>query len=237
MHLDDEQIQRLLHGELRPGEETSARRHLAECGACEGRVVEAQREDAEVYALLRHVDHGVPKLDVGTVAAAARRRPAHVIRWAATIILAFGVAGVAYAIPGSPLRKWVTTLTHRPAPAPQVRDTSAAGIAVAPGVDFVVRFARPSIGQIDVLLTDDGEVEVRALTGSPTFNAGTDRLVVDAPDALATFEVRIPRDAPRVQIVLGDTRIVLKEGSRIVTQPAAHCRSETPMRYVCAPRQ
>jgi hypothetical protein len=234
MHIDDERIQRLLHGELPRAEETAVRRHVAECGDCGGRFAQAQRDETEVFALLRHVDHPAPDVDPATIAAEAGPRATPWLRWAAAIALALGMAGAAYAIPGSPLRGWVNQLTHRSPPARQVPDSSVAGIAVAPGLDLVVLFKRPeAIEEIAVLLTDGAEVEVRAITGTAMFSAGTDRLVVDTRDSHASFEVRIPRTAPRVQLVLSHTRIVLKEGSRIVTEPSAHCRTETAVRYVC----
>jgi len=231
MHIDEEQVQRLLHGELPPADEAGIRRHLAECGECEGLVARARHDESEVYALLRRVDHPAPKVAVETM----RRRPTPWLRWAATIVLALGVAGAAYAIPGSPLKRWVHKVTHREPALPVVPDSALAGIAVPPGLDLAVLFTRPeAIGRIEVLLTDGAEVEVRAVTGAGVFSAGTDRLVVGPRDSAATFEVRIPRAAPRVQILLGDTRVMLKEGSRVVTEPAGRCRSEGMERYICS---
>ncbi len=236
MHIEDELIQRLLHGELPQADEMTVRRHLAECGQCSDRLDRARRDEYEVYALLGSVDHAAPHVDAAAVAAAARPRATPWVRWAATILLALGVAGAAYAIPGSPLRRWVRSLTHRARPAPQTPspDSGLAGIAVAPGLDLTVRFTGPQpVGQIEVLLTDGVEVEVRAVIGAAMFSAGTDRLVVDNRDPQAAFEVRIPRTAPRVQILLGDARVMLKEGPRVVTEPSARCRSDAPARYVC----
>src|SRR6267143_4782832 len=235
MHIDDERIQRLLHGELSGSDELTIRGHLAECADCRSRLAQAQRDEAEVDALLREIDHPVPTVTAAELANAAQRRATPWLRWAAMIALALGVASAAYAIPGSPLRRWVNNLTHRapPAPPPQVPDSTAAGVALAPGIDFVVRFTNPQpLAQIDVLLTEGAEVEVRALSGTATFSAGSDRLVVDARGR-TTFEVRIPRTAPRVQLMVGDKRILLKEGSHVVTEPAAHCRSESAVRDVC----
>jgi len=241
MHIDDERIQRLLHGELSGSDELTIRGHLAECADCRSRLAQAQRDEAEVDALLREIDHPVPTVTAAELANAAQRRATPWLRWAAMIALALGVAGAAYAIPGSPLRRWVNNLSHRAPPAPpppptappQFPDSTAAGIALAPGIDFVVRFTNPQpIAQIDVLLTEGAEVEVRALSGTATFSAGSDRLVVEARGR-ATFEVRIPRTAPRVQLMVGDKRILLKEGSHVVTEPSGYCRSASAVRYVC----
>ncbi|MGH7672815.1 MAG: zf-HC2 domain-containing protein, partial [Gemmatimonadales bacterium] len=100
MHLDDEQVQRLLHRELAPPVETSVRAHLAQCASCRGRVAEAEREETEVYALLRHVDDPPPPVDARAVVARARARGLGRLRWAAGVLLALGLAGAAYAAPG-----------------------------------------------------------------------------------------------------------------------------------------
>lgn len=65
-----------------------------------------------VQALLRALDHPVPKVTAEAIAARARApdraRPAW--RWAAAVLLTLGVAGAAFALPGSPLRRWASTL-------------------------------------------------------------------------------------------------------------------------------
>jgi len=48
MHLDDERLQRLLHGELEPGAETSIMGHLATCDPCRDQLTAARREAADV---------------------------------------------------------------------------------------------------------------------------------------------------------------------------------------------
>jgi hypothetical protein len=168
--------------------------------------------DDEVLALLRHLDHPTPEVRAATIIAVARERPLHWVRWAATIVLALAVAGGAYALPGSPLRSWIQKLTHKAPPAPQGHNAAVPGIAVTPGLDFVVHFTRPQpTAQIDVVLTEGAEVEVHAVTGTAGFRAGTDTLIVDNWDSRATFDVRIPRAAPRVQVVVGDRRIWPRE--------------------------
>src|SRR3989442_7090552 len=103
VHLDEEQVQRLLHGELSPGAKTSAREHLAGCADCRRRVSEAEQEEVEVYALLQTVDRPPPQMTAGAIAARARTHHFAWVRRAAAILLAVGVATAAYAVPGSPL--------------------------------------------------------------------------------------------------------------------------------------
>ncbi|MGH7702071.1 MAG: anti-sigma factor family protein, partial [Gemmatimonadales bacterium] len=73
MHLDEEQIQRLLRGELAPPVATSVREHLAGCTDCRERVTQAEREESEVDSLLRHLDHPAPRIGAHAVLARARR--------------------------------------------------------------------------------------------------------------------------------------------------------------------
>ena len=231
MHLDVEQLQRFLDGELSAPEATAAREHLAQCAACRRRVAEAQQADAEVRAQLRQLDHEAPRITAAQIAARARagegargapgvRR----LRWAAGIVLALGLAGAAYAAPGSPVRAWVraalawvsgkpdTTSAQRPGPEPR------SGIAVAPGQALVIAFAsRQHPAEVRVSLTDGQEVVVRAPMGAATFTSDVERLVIHGTGnvAGAVFEIEIPRTAPRVEIQVQGERRFLKQGPAV----------------------
>ncbi len=235
MHLDEEQIQRLLHGELAPPAETSARQHLAECTDCRGRVAEAEREEDEVYALLRQVDHPPPPVDADAVAARARAHDFGWGRWAAGILVALGLASAAYAAPGSPLPAWVEAFREwiggRPDPSPsapapvRAPEPRVAGIAVAPGQKLLILFTSPQAeGQAQVSLTDGAEVVVRAPIGAAIFSSDVDRLVIDNQGSAAIFEIEVPRAAPRVEIRVGADRIFLKEGRRVTTEKSTKAR-------------
>ena len=231
MHLDEEQLQRLLHDELGPRALRGAREHLAECTECRERFLEAQRDEGEIFALFRRVDHAVPAVDPETVVARARGVGAVRGRWAAGILLLLGVAGAAYALPGSPLRDWVRSVvawigdSDQPVPAPaqvQAPDQGVAGIAAIPGRQFVIAFESPeSGGQARVSLTEGEEVTVRAPIGAASFTSAADRLVIANSGSGATFKIEIPRAAPRVEIRVAGNRIFLKEGSRVLTKGSA----------------
>jgi hypothetical protein len=236
MHLDDGQVARLVDGEL--GAEAGAvRAHLAECADCRA---QAEAVGAEVDWLdrrLRALDHDPPAV---TAAALARRAAASRVwwgwRWAAGVALAVGLAGVAWAAPGSPLPGLVRRVTawavgsgrqapRNPVETPAVGDPGGeAGIAVVPGPDLVIVFGpSPSDGSVEVSLFEGAEVEVRGPAGAATFTAEESRVVVDRTAMAAAFEVRIPRSAPRVEIRAGTTPLFLKVGDRITaaTPPVA----------------
>lgn len=230
MHLDEERVQRLIDGELSRPAEASAREHLATCAECRARVDAAKREQAEVEALLRAVDDPPPGVDADAIAATAearaRARRAGRLRWAAGVVLALCVGGAAYAVPGSPLPALVQAVVvwigggeapAPPAPAPiETAEPRVAGISVAPGDALAILFtSRQADGRVRVSLADGPEVVVRAPLGAATFSSDADRLVIDNAGPSATFEIEIPRAAPRVEIQVAGERIFLKDGERV----------------------
>lgn len=224
MHLDDEQLQRLLHQELG---DSASRDHVSACTTCQARLQDARREEEWIESGLRRLDHGLPQVSFETV---KRRggRPARIgIRWAAGILIALGVGGVAYAAPGSPLPGVVRSVIHRfaperpPQPAtslPATRAGSQAGIAVAPGSRMAVVFVGVSHDTAVISLSDSAELMVRALAGKASFSSEPERLTVTHQGSPARLELTIPRDAPLVEVWIDGRRVLLKEGSRLVTQ-------------------
>lgn len=226
MHLDEEQVQRLLHGELPRLGEIASRDHLAECVVCRDRVAVAAKEEANVFGLLRALDHPVPAIAVGAVEDRARVPDRRRLQWAAGIVLALGIAGAAYAAPGSPLPRWVSVLSGWMRAEPELTQTQSspsppqasgiAGVAITPGQRLVIAFTSSQTeGGAHVRLTDSAEVVVRAPSGAATFSSDADRLVIDNRGRTGTFELQIPRTAPRVEILVDGTRRFLKEGGRI----------------------
>ena len=159
-HLDDETVQRLLHGELEPAAEAAAHAHLAGCAACREQLETARGEEARLLALLRRLDHAAPDVSVADIAArddehvfellrsldhapppvsaghvAARagsgsRTPA---RWAAGILLMMAAGGLAYAAPGSPVRGWIDGLVRSEPQAPREAPAAAPRAPAAAG--------------------------------------------------------------------------------------------------------
>ncbi len=228
-HLDVEQIQRHLHGELAAAAAGTVRGHLAECPDCRARTTQAMQDEAELHALLRHLDHAPPQVTAAAIAAKARRPSRTWGRWAAGLLLAMSLGGVAYAQPAVraaivAVVGWLGARGDGPAPIAGPEQTPApplAGIAVTPGRTLNIRFTSSQVtGQLRVSLIDGTEVLVRAPAGAATFSAEVDRLVVDNLNATADFEITIPREASRVEITVGGVRLLLKEGPR-VTAPVA----------------
>ena len=236
MHLDEEQVQRLLHGELPPRAASAAREHVAGCIDCRRRLAEAERDENEVHTLLHAVDDPAPPR-ISAEAVAVRAQASRVVpgppvvdlawlRRAAAILIVVGIAGAAYAVPGSPVREWVHAIVERmggrpgptPGPAPGESPAIGAGISVLPEEKLLILFMPvKGDGQIFVSLVDEPEVQVHAPTAAATFTSGAGQILIDVRDPTVTFEIRIPRSAPWVEIRVGDDRIFLKEGSRVTT--------------------
>jgi len=241
-HLDEEQLFRLLHGELAAPEASMAREHLAGCARCGDRLAEARREEETLGQLLRRVDHPAPRLSADAIATRAGAHAVRPLRWAAVAVLGLGLVGAAYALPASPLRGWIKSITAwmtggrsrplpvaEPAPAPP-----AAGIAFPPGERTVIVFTRAqALSEVRVSLTDGTDVVVRAPTGAATFNSQPDRLVIDNRDQVARFEIEVPRAAPWIEIRVGGAGVWRKEGARIT--PAPPQDSQQPYRIPLSP--
>lgn len=232
MHLDLEQIQRLVDDELSAPELRRTRAHLDVCAECRSRTAEAERDSAELERALRLLDHALPEVTVSDIArAGAGERRLRGIRWAATVALVAGLGGVAYAAPGSPLRSWMAGLVQqldgeprKPAPArpaPQgVGTAEFAGIAVPAGERLVVSFARTQARGVAVvtIVPRASEVTLRAPSGAATFVAGPDSLTVENRDSAADFAIEIPAGAPLVEIRVAGEPIFRKEGSRVTAR-------------------
>jgi anti-sigma factor RsiW len=237
MHLDEERLQRLLDGELEATDAGAARDHLATCPACRARLSEWEREARDVESLLASVDQPAPVPSFEVVMRRARMeetpvapdrsvlgpRPRLAWRWAAALAGAAALTGAAMAVPGSPVRAWVdrvlgnrASITSRSAP-PDDRtdDVRVGGIAVAPGERLVIAFtSAQEAGGARVTCTGDREVQVQGPPGAASFTSEAERLVVDNRGSSAVFEIRLPCDAPWVEIQVAGARVFLKEGER-----------------------
>jgi hypothetical protein len=219
VHLTDLDLHALLDGEQLEIHAAQIRGHLGDCPACARKHSDLEREREETAALLASLDHIVPRPDVETVVARARRR-----KWYGRRALAAGLAllvvavGAAAALPHSPVRQWLgRVLVGGRRHAVVGRDTNSAGqsgrngIALHPGPSIEVVFReRQSAGSIRILLGAGSEAVVQTVGGAVRYAVGPSRVVVDNAHASASYEVLIPRSVLRARVRVGDRVVFTK---------------------------
>ena len=227
MHFGDEEIQRLLHGEIDGALRSQVLEHVEACLPCRQRVEEARRDEAEIYALMGHADHPTPEVHPQSLIGTRSRAPAaDWKRKAALITLVVGGAGVAYATPGSPLPGWIRSLGAVLSRAPSASTTPSTatpsesapmgGIAVTPRARFTIRFASAQASGIaTVTLTDGPDIVARSVNGTATFMTDVDRLTISNARSTADYEIQIPRSATWVEIRVATRRLLLKRGTEV----------------------
>lgn len=219
MHLDEGQLQRLVDDDLEPLERQAIAAHLADCGPCRALAADAGEAATAIRHRLATLGSPVPQVAWKTIAAAAP--PRSPVRWAAIIALSIGAAGAAVAIPGTPLHDWVVSLLVAPTTAegtlPEsvpVPEPESSGLAVAPGLAFVVALELGGDASVRLELTDAVELQVRASGALPSYTSERNRLVVRS-DGATVLTISVPRSAPRVEVRLNGMRVFLKSGGAV----------------------
>jgi len=228
MHFEAGTIQALMHGELPPAEQAEAVRHQTMCEPCRTAVERARREDTWVRGRLAVLDRTPPA--VADVMPRVQRAP-HRARWsrAATLLVLLGGAGLAWAMPAvrDPVRAWLGGAARgAPAavadlpPAPQVATSAASagsGVSVAPGARFTVSISvTGGAGTLFVRVVEAADVSVRASGSNVSLESQDDALLVRNPGGDGDYFVEIPRAAPRVEVRVNDTRLVLVERGAVM---------------------
>ena len=227
MHLSDRQLELIRRSEMAEPEARSARAHIVGCEDCAQRLRALSREEAKMENLLRLLDHEPPRIGVDAVIRRARARPRRAPSLlAAGIAILFVVAGAA-AMPGSPVRQWLarlrseghTSVPQQPAPEPEGRNsTFAPGISLTPDGAFDLVFEAPQAdGSIRITLSPGAELAVRPIGGAVGYSVRPEGVWVQNAGSRTSYEVVLPRDAPRVRIRVADVEIFAKDGATIRT--------------------
>ena len=228
MHLDPETLERLLHDELGPGREAESRRHLDVCPDCRERLADAGRREARIFGLFEELDHEPSAAQLALPsserAELARTRPVW-YRIAASIALVIAAGGLLYALPGSPVREWIS---GRGADEGGIGDGGAgrseevaaalSGLTIRPDGAYEIAFLSPqSSGRIRIELTPSPEVQIR-VAGEPVgLESGPERLVVSNAGSRASYEIRIPAAGPPIGILVDGRIAFRRQGDRVET--------------------
>ncbi|MDQ3698907.1 MAG: hypothetical protein M3373_12950 [Gemmatimonadota bacterium] len=229
--MSDTQLDLLSRDELPKRDTGLALAHLAECAECASRRQRLAADEREIGSALRLLDHPVPELDVGVVLRRARRRrrQAHLWRLAAAFT-ALATAGVATAMPGSPIREWLDRARANEQSGPQsTAETRTAGepgassgLGISVGVpDSVVLVfeAAQEDGSIRITFSAGNELRVRAIGGSAGFAVRSGGVLVRNRGSTASYDVGVPASATSVNIRVGDRPVFAKRGSAIAIAP------------------
>ena len=247
MHLDDGRLRAQLDEELGDADASAVRLHLAECDTCRDRKTELEARSALVAQALRRLDTAAPSAGAHAallerIASAPRKPLQKAFRMplarAAILALLLG-AGVATALPASPVRGWIaagwaraTDLFDSGDDAP-VAPTGEAPSATPDGGVGAQSGPPPMVGldatgqEISIVLREigpgtlivirfvpGGQVDVYAADPA-TFRTATAQGRIEVSGAVDQVIVDLPEDAAVVSIEVNDRMYLRREGDRI----------------------
>ncbi|UCF21172.1 MAG: zf-HC2 domain-containing protein [Gemmatimonadota bacterium] len=224
MHLDGGKIEALLSGEVAEREAFALRDHLASCSQCKSAFAAAQQEDLEIARLLSSLDHSIPEADPARLALRARRRALRP-RLAAAGIALLIVAGAASAMPGSPLRSWLSRFatgqgneTVLPGAEQDLPSAQApAGVSVSATAQFELTFdAVQDAGVIRITQVQQADVVIQADSEGVGFSVEPRGVRVMNSGSVANYEVSVPVAAGTVVIRVGETIVYQIQDGAIV---------------------
>lgn len=225
MHLDAEKIERLLANETSPEEKRVWRDHLASCADCASLQEEAERDDREIAGQLGLLDHAIPDTDVRRLRRRATR-PALRRTLAAAALAFLIVAAAASAMPGSPVRSWLSRVfagtedssRHAPTAEGVGAAIQPSGVSVRPSRSFELVFdAVQDSGVLRITLSDEPEVSVRSEGSGVGYSVEPSRVRVLNSGSRASYRVVLPEDATSITIRVGDVPVLVKRGATIET--------------------
>lgn len=236
-HPDEGTLQALLDGEVAPPEHQALTRHLGGCERCRGELEELRLAFERSAGALALLDRPAP---AGAHREFTRRRGRYAwgpaLRRAAVLLL-FAATGAAAAVPGSPLREWLSgriggapesasapaaAPAAQPAPAPEA---PPAGVSVRPSEGVMrVALVRPSAGlRVRVRVSEEEMVRVsaRGAAAGARFRTRTDRIeVVDGGPGDVWVEV--PRSVRHFSLEVDGRVLLTKDGEQLrLPGPAA----------------
>lgn len=251
MHVSDDILLAFLDREVEAGERYEIGEHVDRCEACAARL-------AELRAATRHAREALESLDVGppwagmparladaasgeggaesirTISTApsarrARRLSGRAMAVAASLVLL--LAAGAWAIPGSPIRAWlsqsaasVVELFGSGAPettAADRQDATDSGVFVEPlGGQVRISVHEPGAGTlVRISLTDAPRASVRATGPGGSYRVGPGSIEVVEPSG--EMVIQIPSEISDARVEIDGRVVVRKRGEELYLTPAA----------------
>lgn len=251
-HLEDHTLQAYLDGEIVAEPRERVDRHLKGCAECRERLAVLDALATGAAQALARLDEG--RADSAAARAAIRRAHARNLsdrrrRWtaAAAVTVLFLGAGVASAMPGSPIRAWLAGLADddpgvvavtevaesREEPAAQEEDPTRVSVEV-PMLEgsVVVAFLAPGAGsEIEVRLVD-GEVGSVRAPATARFERGEGVVGIDLGGTAGGIEVTLPRSARNGSLTVdGRTLVRIDEGEPSFPGPTPETEEDGSVRF------
>jgi anti-sigma factor RsiW len=248
-HLEEGVLQKVVDGELAADGRAEAVLHLSTCRLCQEELAALRAETARASALLGMLEQDVPVEAAHAAFVRHRRQAAPAARprvlggWGAhgtrqallrAAVLLLTVTGVAVAaVPGSPVREWITDMVvpQREAIRPELAPEAAPAVAEAPAEERAPTgvYVSPDEGRIRIVLTAPSpELRVRTRLTTETraevyatgeaagarFRTGPGRVEVIAAGP-GELEVALPISATAAYVEVSGRVYVAKEGQRL----------------------
>lgn len=236
-HPADGDLRALLDDELPVARRLEVEEHAATCAACGARLAALEAAFQESRALLDLLPTAEPTLRSDAIVRRARRPRRPRLRWGAiAAVFMLAIATVAGATVGRPyvraLVARIRAVVH-PAPpaapaAPEPPVQGQAGIAFVPGSSADITFDEPqAAGTLHVSLADTPDLAIDP-TAAVTYRVHPGGVIVHNRGSAASYDIVVPRRAPRVRILVGGRVLFEKVGSAI----SAAVPAEKTGRYV-----
>lgn len=267
-HLDEGLIQAFLDGELDARAEARARAHLAECPSCREVSIDLERASRVVTDSLALLSTGTPSTEkvwqrvkrahasagsragpggVPSVHRTAGRGGLFSLARAAGIAFLL-VAGLASALPGSPVRRWIEAGWERwvteeageatppgveapeirvPPPAEGKGEVGAGVGVVEGGVDVVIR-GLPRGADVRIVLVRGTRARVYGPRGT-RFRTEEGRIEAISPGG--TVRVELPEAASRSRVTVNGEVYLRKTGDHLEVLGPVRTRGEAEIRF------
>ena len=220
MHPPDGDLRALLDGELDDAPRQNVVRHTASCATCYSRLLELERDvetTDELLGLLTPPPSALTLTEVAQHAVPGPRRG-----WLIAATIALVILASAGAVVAAPFIRSLVSRVFHSRPSTALQQSSGAGqtaIALAPAAVTDIRFtvAQPD-GVLRVSLADSTELVIRSSTAVSyrVFPGGLSVENVGTP----SFDILLPRAAPRVNIVVAGHVVLEKVGPRVLAAVA-----------------
>ncbi len=250
-HLDDGRLRAYLDGELGPAEAADAEEWIAQDDDARLKIEQMRQRDEHISTLLGELDEAPPTDRVRQAIEEARMtsrggaepsvRSTPLVRWAqAAALVLLGAGAASAALPGSPVRAWLTErstdgeVQQGPVdPREQGVATRMTGarVAAANGQVRLEVTGLPIGAEIEVLLVPGDTAGLYAPVQGSSFETFTAFGRIRVSVSSGPVRVEIPRDIGSASLSVNGRMYLTKEGDRLELPGPVVEQAETTIRF------